>query len=272
MLRGYLETSGPAFKEVWIHQHLTDDKGKKMAKSQGNVIDPKDLQKEFGAEAIRLWSSIEGNLAKQDLKVSKEKIQSELKTINKLINVAKFINIFKKPAKKPKITPLDKLFTDCIENITEKTDKSYDGYDFYNPALELRKFLWDILASNYLEIIKARAYNQENKFSKEEQLSAHYTLHFILERLLTILYPIIPQITSVIANESNINLLEAEFPKASKISSDLKLIDEIIKFNSQVWRIKKEKSLTLKDPIKKIIIPKELQPFQKDLSACHNLQ
>ena len=50
-------------------------------------------------------------------------------------------------------------------------------------------------------MVKARAYNQEKIFSKEESDSARYTLYFLLERFLTLAYPIIPQITSVIGNE-----------------------------------------------------------------------
>ena len=271
LLRGMLETNSACFKDCWIHQHVLDEKGKKMSKSLGNVTDPKEILKDFGAEALRLWSAEEGDISKQDLKISKEKIQSELKTINKLVNVSKFISLFKKPSKKPKITLLDQLFIDHLENLTEEIDKQYNSYNFYIPAGELRKFLWDILASNYLEIIKARAYNQENKFSKEEQLSAHYTLHFILERFITLIYPIIPQVTSILASNSNINILTAEFPKAQKTTTNLKLIEKIMHFNSEIWKIKKERGLTLKDSISEIKIPSDLKPFEKDLIACHNL-
>ncbi len=272
LLRGYLEAKKPCFEEVWIHQHLTDDKGKKMSKSKGNLISPKELITQFGAEAIRLWGATEGNLSKQDLKVSKERIQGELKTLNKIINAAKFIHLFQKPKTKPKLTSLDKLFIDCIEDLTQKTEKNYENYDFYTPASALKKFLWETLASNYLEIIKSRAYNHENLFSKEEQMSAHYTLHFLLERFLTLIYPIIPQITSTIAKENKIDLLHEKFPKHTKVSSDLKLINKILDFNSLIWKAKKEKGISLKEPIEGIKIPAELKDFEKDFMECHRLR
>ncbi len=84
ILRGYLETGKACFKDVWIHQHLVDANGKKMSKSLGNVIYPKEVLQEFGAEAIRLWASIEGDLSKQDLSCSKDRIKAELKTLNKI--------------------------------------------------------------------------------------------------------------------------------------------------------------------------------------------
>ncbi len=271
ILRGYLETGKPCFKDVWIHQHLLDEKGRKMAKSLGNIIDPREVLKESGAEAIRFWSSIEGDLSKQDLSVSKEKIKAELKTITKLLNVSKFIMQFDKP-NKVKLTELDKLFIDYIEELTEFADKSYEKYDFNHPAVKLRYFLWEIFASHYIELAKARAYNTENIFTKQESDSAKYSLHFLLERLLILLYPIIPQVTSLIAREKKIDLLKAEWPKTGKGKSDLKLVDNIMEFNSNVWKRKKEQGKGLRDAISGIKIPKELKDFEKDLRSCHNLE
>ena len=269
ILRGYLETKRQCFKDVWINQHITDEKGRKMSKSLGNIINPQELLKNYGAEAIRLWASIEGNLAKQDLKCSKEKIKAETKTINKLLNITKFILQFNKPNKKPKLAPIDKLFLNYIEDLTNFADKSYEKYDFYHPALKLREFLWETFASHYIEVVKSRAYNQNNKFSKEENESAKYTLYYLLERLTILLYPIIPQITSIIAQTLKINL--QTFPIAKKVKFNIGLIKKIMNFNSKVWKDKKEKGLTLRDQIKSIKIPKELKPFEKDLIACHNL-
>jgi len=269
LLRGYLETGKPCFENAWIHQHLLDEKGNKMSKSKGNALDPQKVLADSGAEAIRFWSAIEGDLSKQDLRVSEEKIKAEVKTLNKILNVSRFVFLFKESKAKP--TKLDKLFIDYIEDLTRRTDESYENYDFYHPALELRKFLWDIFASHYIEMIKNRAYNEEKKFTEQESNSAKYTLHFLLERFLTLAYPIIPQITSTIAEEKNLNLLKIEFPKSSKTTSDLKLIEKIMNFNSQVWKKKKDAGVSLREPIKNIKIPKELEGFEKDLRACHKI-
>ena len=268
LLRGYLETKKPAFKDIWINQHILDEKGKKMSKSFGNIINPKDILEKEGAEALRLWSVIEGDLTKQDLAYSKERIEAELKTINKIINVSRFISQFKKP-KKATLTKIDKLFIGYIEFLTSFTDKHYDIYDFHYPALKLRHFLWEIFASHYLELAKARAYNRENLFSKSEQDSAHYTLYYLLERFLILIFPIIPQIASVIVNSLNAKI--NEFPKIKQGKSNLKLIDKIMSFNSLVWKTKRDKGISLKEPIKGINIPKELKDFEKDLKACHSL-
>jgi valyl-tRNA synthetase len=270
LLRGFLETGKPCFEDVWIHQHLTDEKGKKMAKSEGNVIDPKEIIKQYGAESMRIWAATEGDLSKQDLKVSKERIQGETKTINKILNISRFILQFQKPKLK-KLTKLDQLFIDYIEDLTKKSDISYSDYDFFHPATELRNFIWEIFASHYIELVKNRAYNQENTFSKEESDSAKYTLHFLLERFLILMYPIIPQVTTIIGKEKNLDLLKIEFPKAKLGQSNLKLIEKITDFNSSIWKAKKEKGISLREPIEGIKIPKELKDFEKDLKACHKI-
>jgi len=271
ILRGYLETKEACFEDTWINQHILDAKGRKMSKSEGNVIDPQKLLKSYGAEAIRFWSAIEGDLAKKDLSCSEEKIRAEMKTLSKLLNVSKFILQFKKPKTKPKLTKTDQLLIDYIEDLTEFSERSYDNYDFHQPALKLRRFIWEIFASHYLELIKARTYNQEKTFSKSESESAKYTLHYALERILFLLHPIIPQITMTIAKDLKINLLKEKFPKATKISSKLDLVENIMDFNSKVWKKKRDSNISLRDPIKGIKIPTKLKQFEKDLKACHKL-
>jgi valyl-tRNA synthetase len=270
LLRGYLETGKSCFKDVWINQHIVDDKGYKMSKSKGNVIDPQKILKEYGGEAIRFWAATEGDLSKQDLKCSEERIKAEVKTLNKLWNISKFVLLFDKP-QKTKLTNLDRLFIDYVEDMTLNIEEFYNKYDFYHPAIWLRKFIWDIFASNYIEIIKGRAYNQNKSFTKEESDSAKYTLNFLLERILTLLFPIVPQITSTIMKEKGIDLLKEKWPKSNIGKSEkLVLIDSIMDFNSQIWKLKKEQGKSLRDEIK-IKIPKNLEDYKKDLIAMHNI-
>lgn len=270
ILRGYLETKSACFKDVWIHQHILDEKGIKMSKSLGNTIDPHEIMKDFGAEAFRLWVATEGDMSKQDLSCSRDKIRGELKTINKILNVAKFVNQFEKP-QSTELTILDALFVDSIEELTEYADREFSNYNFYHPASKLRDFLWNTFAANYIEIVKARAYNKEGKFSKKEEQSAHYSLHYIFERFVTLMYPIIPQVSSVIGENTGIKMSSVEFPKAARRGTDQSKIETIKKFNSAVWKSKREKSIALNAPIEGIKIPEDLSEFSKDLQSCHNI-
>lgn len=272
LLRGYLETKKPCFNDVWINQHIVDSKGYKMSKSKGNIIDPQKLLKDYGAEAIRMWAATEGDLSKSDLKCSEERIKGEKKTINKILNVSKFVSMFEKVSEKPKLVSIDKLFIDYIEELTSRIEEQYSKYDFYHPAQELRRFLWDIFASNYIEVVKKRAYNQDKEFSEEECNSAKYALHYLLERFLVLIYPIVPQISSFILDDRGIEVHSIEFPMGEKGNSELSLIENIMDFNSNVWKEKKEKGISLRDPIKGIKVPESLKLYEKDLVACHGLE
>lgn len=270
LLRGYLETSRPCFKDVWIHQHVLDDKGRKMSKSLGNVIDPQEIINTEGAEALRLWCIIEGDISKGDISCSRERIKAEQKTITKLLNIAKFVLQFDKPTKATP-TETDDLFLGHLDYITQKAQEAYDQYDFHNPALKLREFIWQEFASHYLELVKARAYNEQNQFSDKENKAAIHTLYTLVERLIVLLHPIIPQVTSVIAKEFNISL--EKFPQVKRKNYDqIHVIKSLMEFNSTTWKTKKEQGKSLRDVVTNISIPKELRPFEKDLIACHNIQ
>ncbi len=271
ILRGFLETGKACFKDAWIHQHILDNNGRKMSKSLGNIINPQDVLRDEGAEALRFWAATEGDLSKGDFTCSREKIRAERKSLNKLLNVSRFVMMFEKPKLIPELTNLDKLFIGHIENMTLDIDKSYNIYDFNHPAQNLRKFLWETFASNYIELVKNRAYNENGNFTDDESNSAKWTLHFLLERLLFLLYPIIPQMTSVIAKAKGIDLLNSEWPNSEYSEEDLSLVDLVTEFNSRVWKEKKENGVSLRDAIKGIDIPEKLTNFEKDLRACHNI-
>ena len=179
--------------------------------------------------------------------------------------------LFNKPKKKPKLCLLDKLFINYMDKLTRKIDKCYDNYDFYTPAIKLRTFLWELFASHYIEIVKARTYNTNKIFSKNESESAKFTLHYLLERFLILSYPIIPQITSFILYEKGIDYLKLKFPTSKKENIDSSLIDKIVEFNSKIWKEKKYNGISLREEIKGEV-PKELKQFEKDLKTAHNLK
>jgi valyl-tRNA synthetase len=154
--------------------------------------------------------------------------------------------------------------------LTTRVEGQYNEYDFHSPALSLRQFLWEEFASHYVELVKARAYNENKQFTEKESESARYTLYMMIERLVTLFHPIIPQVTSMIAIDLKHGL--EEFPQPKKVKSSPELIKQLTDFNSQVWKTKREKNISLREPISSISIPKELKAFEADLTACHNLQ
>lgn len=269
----FLLTGKPIFKDTWIHHHILDEKGAKMSKSVGNVIDPQEIMKRYGAEPFRLWCAIEGNLDQQDFKCSYERIEGTGKTLTKLWNVAKFASMFPKPEGKVELMETDKFIINEINKIIKDARVRYEKYDFHNPAASLKNFLWETFASHYLELIKGRAYNDAGKFTKEQQNGALFAVHYCLENMLKIFSPIIPFITYKIYNElegKNIHL--EEFPKTLEQEEVGFTKEDLFDLNSQIWKAKKDNNLSLKAEIQEITLPNKFKKIEKDLIEAHSIK
>ena len=96
MLRCYQLTGKLAWPNVWIMGFGVDEKGKKMSKSKGNVVDPFPLIQKYGADTFRFWSASETNLG-QDFRCSEQSISNSQKFLSKLWNLGRFLSSFEVP-------------------------------------------------------------------------------------------------------------------------------------------------------------------------------
>ncbi|MDI6806274.1 MAG: valine--tRNA ligase [Candidatus Aenigmarchaeota archaeon] len=270
LLRCYQLAKKPAFSHVWISGLGVDEKGEKMSKSKSNIVFPLPILQKYGGDAFRLWNAGESSLG-EDFRYSEQKIIDGRKFLTKLWNIARFISAFPEP-KKAKLSASDKWILAELNQLIEKSLNGHRDFNFFIPINSTREFTWNIFADHYLELIKARAYGQG--FNKDEQMAAWYTLHTCLKALLKLLAPIIPFITDHIWRSlySKKSIHREIFLKKVKVDKKwAKFTEKLIDFNSQVWNEKKRRKLSLKSEID-IKVPPELQPFEKDLKAMHNLK
>ncbi len=286
LLRCYQLTDKPIFQDVWIHYHILDGQGRKMSKSLGNVVDPAVLIDKFGAEPIRIWAALEGNLTDTDFMCSEEKIQGNGKFLTKLWNVARFISGLGEvkrddtdlqnsvqQGRKPKLSVLDDWIVSEIDGLVEFSGKQFELYDFHNPGTKLRHFIWEIFASHYLEMVKSRAYNKEDKFSKEEQEAAVWTLNHVLDTTLKLLAPIVPFITYRIFKDMRGKDIHAErFPVPQGLKFEEFTTEELVGLNSTVWKAKKDKNLALKDGLDNFEVNKKFKSIGKELAEMHRIK
>lgn len=276
LLRCYQITGKPAFENVWIHFHILDEKGIKMSKSLGNVIDPQEVIEKFGAEPFRAWCSLEGNITLSDLKCSFERIEGGSKFLTKLWNVARFISMFEPVAEKGiSLTELDKLILQEMADLVSYARKEYERFDFSKPSSRMKHFIWEVFASNYLELVKNRAYNQSGLFSKEEQDSAICTLHTVLDQILLVMHPILPFITHRIYKDMRGKEIEKEkFPEPSKPAKSKAgfSLTELLELNGEIWKAKKDRGLSLKTEIKEAALPSKFKAIEKDLVVSHSIK
>ena len=274
LLRILQLTGKPAFKMIRISGMGLDERGEAMHKSKGNIVDPDEVINEFCVEALRFWGAAEAKLG-SNYRYSKDRIQGANKFITKFWNVARFISMFPVVDRPKKLAAADRLVLTLLNELMDKVEKEYSRLDFFQPANLIRGFLWNIFAPHYIEMVKPRAYNMNEKFTYEEQVAAWYTLHFVLKRLLLLLHPINPFLTDYIwrkmyGSEGIINERLPEKEKEFKENTDL--IYKIINFNSKIWNYKKSRRKTLKEEIELVIAPKELKPFEKDLKEMHKIK
>ncbi|MDD3084266.1 MAG: valine--tRNA ligase [Candidatus ainarchaeum sp.] len=276
LLKDYLLTEKIIFKDAWIHQHIVDEKGYKMSKSKGNSIDPHMILEKYSASSFRIWCAVEGNLDKNDFKCSFNRIQNAGKNLEKIWNVSKFVSMFeltKEQEKNIELMEVDKWILSESNKIVQEAKKGFNNYDFHNPTVNAINFIRDEFASNYVEIVKRRAYNNDPKikFSDAQRNAAVKTLRDVLKIILEVLAPVNAAMNYYLYKELfKKDIHKQKWPEKNNITTKL-VGTELLEFNSAIWKAKKENNISLKDSLKKVIAPKSLEPISMELKAMHNI-
>jgi len=185
------------FKDVYIHGTVRDIEGKKMSKSLGNIIDPLDIIKEYGADALR-FSLISITAQGQDVFLSKERFEQGRNYANKIWNASRFIFLNLEPAgarpdlcefyKKEDLSLVNRWILSRFYSVLKQVDKNLDNYEFNEAANSLYSFFWHEFCDWYLELIKTDIKNMHNQV----------IMYKILEKFLRALHPFMPFITEEI--------------------------------------------------------------------------
>ena len=257
------------FDKVYLHGMVLDETGKKMSKSKGNGIDPLDVIKEFGNDALRL-SLLLGNSPGNDFKIGLEKITNSRNFVNKLWNISRYI-ITNSPELSDQYDPdnlslSDKWILNKFKDLIHQASLDIKEYRFGIAGEKMRDFTWNDLADWYLEA---------KKFEKSDNNSK--ILIFILKNLLKLWHPFIPFITETIWQELQNQelLMVSSWPTElnlnfSKEEEEFELIKKIIiairnaRFTNQLETNQKIKA--------QIIIQKDKELIQSQIPLITNLK
>jgi valyl-tRNA synthetase len=189
------------FLNVYVHGTILDDLGRKMSKSLGNGIDPLLMIDQYGADAVRtsiIMLTVEG----QDVKLNENRFEMGRNFINKVWNAARFamMNLESDEASDVQITDDDYCFEDIwiinrLNSVTEVCTNSLEKYKFNEAIRALYEFIWNDFCDWYLEIIKPRLYNTDEK---ESRMVAQKALVYVLNNTLHLLHPFAPFMTEEI--------------------------------------------------------------------------
>jgi len=262
------------FRDVWVHMHVVDEEGRKMAKSLGNVVDPGEVIDRYGAEALRAWAFLEGDITEGDIRCSYRRIEGHARYLTKLWNLARFVSSFPAEPGCELNVDTDRWIVAGLGRLVEDVNSHNDSYDFHAAMDAIRSFTWGVFADHYVEMVKERAYGRG--FGDSERGSAWCGLHTVLREILLLQAPMLPFITDAIWRQlysvdgSSIHV--QRYPE--HIDHDKSLLDytdDIIEFNSRIWTEKKTRGISFMDPIE-AQIPDRLRRFEPDLAALHRIR
>ena len=201
MIFSAIEHTGKApFKNVFIHGIVRDSQGRKMSKSLGNGIDPIEVIDKYGTDALR-FSLILGISPGNDIRYMPEKLEAASNFANKLWNASKFVlgnleNYKEIEFKdiKDDLTYADKWILSKLNVLVAEITNNIDGFELGVFAQKIYDFIWNEFCDWYIEMVKPRLYNENDK----TKLAAMYTLNKVLADSLKLLHPIMPFITEEI--------------------------------------------------------------------------
>lgn len=211
------------FHRVYIHALVRDEKGQKMSKSKGNVIDPLVIAEQYGTDAMRM-SLAALTVQGRDIKLSLKHIEGWRNFTTKLWNSARFCQMNHMRVGQGMPTPslpinqwIRHACDACIQTVTH----ALENLCFNEAIAVLYQFTWHTFCDRYLESIKPVSKNDEETCS---------TMGFVLLTILKLLHPFAPFCTDFIARSFDLGdslLLKEQWPTASEGAYNPQAICEV---------------------------------------------
>ena len=235
------------FKDIYVHALVRDEKGQKMSKSKGNVIDPLDLIQKYSADALR-FTLLSMASPGTDVKLSEDRVKGYRNFLNKLWNANNFLIQNKCNLKNAKKLPKLKvninkwIYFELLET-SNLIKKNIEDYRFDEAAKNAYHFAWHKYCDWYLELSKTILFSDNLKAKNEvKEVSA-----FVFRQILIMLHPFIPFVTEKIwltnkfdNKNKNFLMLSNWISGKSKKDSDHKQVQQIIDIISEIRSFKNE--------------------------------
>ena len=238
MMMGMAFLEKEPFKDIYVHALVRDEKGQKMSKSKGNVIDPLDLIEKYSADALR-FTLLSMASPGRDVKLSEDRVKGYRNFLNKIWNANNLLkqndcnfDEIEKP-KELKVN-INKWIISEYYSINNQIKQNIKDYRFDEAARNAYQFVWHSFCDWYLELSKTILYSDDKSSIEEVKKVSAY----IFREILIILHPFIPFVTEEIwlnnklDKESSDYLMFAnwsnEKPQESNEYNDVSNIIEII--------------------------------------------
>ncbi len=205
------------FRTVYIHALVRDEKGQKMAKSKGNVIDPLDLAEAYGSDALRFTLAAQAAQGR-DIKLSESRVEGYRNFATKLWNAARFCQMngcAPRAGFDPKACELalNRWIVGAVAEVGAQVTAALEAFKFNEAAGALYHFTWGTFCDWYVEFTKP-VFSGPDESAKEETRAA---AAWVLDQILHLLHPFMPFITEELweqlAPAREHRLISAEWPE-----------------------------------------------------------
>ena len=195
MMMGMQFMKEAPFRDVYIHALVRDEKGAKMSKSKGNVIDPLNLIDQFGADALRFTLAAMAAQGR-DIKLSTQRVEGYRNFATKLWNASRFAEMnacVRVEGFDPKIVraPINRWIVGEAAAAVTETTAAIEAYRFNDAAGAVYRFVWNVFCDWYLELAKPLLTGEDEAIKTETRATAAWTLDVIFK----LLHPFMPFLT-----------------------------------------------------------------------------
>ena len=272
MMGSYFMKQTP-FKDVYIHPLIRDEKGQKMSKSKGNIIDPLVLLDKYGADTLRFTLTALLNPGR-DVKLAEDRVKGYKSFTNKIWNAANFLNInhviFIDSLDNNKISlDTSKWILKEYENVQAEYFKNIEKYQFHEIASLIYHFTWHTFCDWYIEFIKSDFANDE-KSEETKKVSG-----WIFIQILKLLHPIMPFITEKLwlsLVDSQSFLMSQNFTKISfdnSFNDSNKYTKKVIEMMTALRNLRANLNISYKNEIE-IFVDTKNEDLKKFISNYQN--
>jgi valyl-tRNA synthetase len=256
---------------ILVNGMALGEDGHKMSKSLNNFIRPEEVFEINGADSLRQWAA-SGGTPGNDIMFQWKEITAASRFQQKLWSIYRFSSpLMAKTNEQP--GQADRWLLGELDGLIKTATDAMDKYQFDEAFKAVRVFTWDVLADNYIELVKARLYGPDGP----EKRAAQNTLYTAIETLARLMAPFVPFISEEIyQNLTGKSVHIQSWPKASGLKADeASHKDEIAglrikKIAASIRRYKSEKGMALNSQLPGIIVYSDIELETTDLQGVAN--
>ena len=249
---------------ILINGMALGEDGHKMSKSLNNFIRPEEVFETNGADALRAWAAIGGSPG-NDIPFQWKEITAASRFQQKLWSIFRFSRpLIDKVEANP--GQVDRWLLGELDQLVVSATRAMDGFQFDETMKAIRAFAWDVLADNYIELVKARLYGPDGP----QKRAAQNTLYTALETIAKLMAPFAPFLSEEIYHSlTGESVHVANWPNATGYAVDPAGL-AIKEIAAALRRYKAEKGMALNSPLTGIMVYSDMTLETFDLVGVAN--